>query len=74
MLLQDLGNKSKLVEIDDCGTKYKIHLILRGKKDMYRRNVPLWASHVLSYIVLLSFPDVETHLLRVEPMALRWGS
>lgn len=74
MLLKDLGNKSKLVETDDCGTKYKIRLILRGKKDMYRRNVPLWASHILSYIVLMSLPDVETHLLCVEPMALRWGS
>lgn len=40
---------------------------------MYQRNVPLWASHILSYIVLLSFPNVETHLLCVEPMALRWG-
>lgn len=38
---------------------------------MYQRNVPLWASHILSYIVLLSFPNVETHLLCVEPMALR---
>lgn len=41
---------------------------------MYQRNVPLWASHILSYIVLLSFPDVETHLLGVKFMALRWGS
>lgn len=35
---------------------------------MYQRNVPLWASHILSYIVLLSFPYVETYLLRAEPM------
>lgn len=52
-LLQDLGDI--LTEIDDYGTKYKIYLIFRKKKEfILKKNVTLGVSQVRPYLQIHS--------------------